>query len=155
LVPLLLFIHSLVRWLVLISLLYAIFRAYRGWFRSKPFSKTDDLIRHSTATIAHIQLVVGLWLYFVSPIINYFLHNYREAVHNRDVRFFGMEHSLLMVMAVILITIGSSMAKRKKTDVEKHKTVAIWFLLALLVIFIAIPWPFSPFSANRPYFRAY
>jgi len=62
-------LHSLVRWFVLISLLFSIFRAYTGWLSKKNFSHFDNSVRHWTATIAHIQLVLGLWLYFISPII--------------------------------------------------------------------------------------
>jgi cytochrome c biogenesis factor len=149
----LLSIHSLFRWLVLISLLYAIYRAWRGWKRNKPYTKHDNLVRHLTATIAHIQLVLGLWLYFVSPVIHYFLHNYKDAVHQREVRFFGMEHSLMMLIAIVLITIGSMVARRKATDQQKFKAMAIWFTIALIVILILIPWPFSPITANRPYVR--
>ncbi|MCD6066151.1 MAG: hypothetical protein K0S33_977 [Bacteroidetes bacterium] len=149
----LLSIHSIFRWLVLLSLVYALYRAYRGWLGNKVFSKHDNSVRHWTATIAQVQMVLGIWLYFISPIIQYFLHNYKDAVHQREVRFFGMEHSLMMLIAVVLITIASMAAKRKTTDKAKFKTMAIWLTLALIVILIMIPWPFSSFTANRPYLR--
>ena len=150
----LLALHSLVRWFVLASLLFAIFRAYNGWFSKKSFSRLDNAVRHWTATIAHIQLVFGLWLYCVSPIISYFLHNYKEAVHQRAVRFFGMEHSLMMLTAIVVISIGSAKAKRRQTDNEKFKTMAIWFTIGLFTILTSIPWAFSPL-VNRPYFRSF
>lgn len=150
--PVVLAFHSLIRWFVLISLLYAIYRAYKGWLSKKTFSRHDNLVRHWTATIAHIQLVIGFLLYFISPIVDYFLHNYREAVHLREIRFFGMEHSLMMFIAIILITIGSAKARRQRTDKEKFKTIAVWFSIALLVILTSIPWTFSPL-VSRPYFR--
>ena len=84
--------HSLLRWLVLTSLLYSIFIAYRGWLLKKPFTKVDDLVRSVTTTIVHIQLVIGVWLYCISPVVHYFLHNFSEGVRNRQIRFFGMEH---------------------------------------------------------------
>lgn len=148
----LLFFHSLVRWLVFISLVFSIFRAYKGWFSKKNFTKTDDSIRHITATIAHIQLILGLWLYFISPIIDYFLKNFKTAVHEREIRFFGMEHSLMMLVAIVLITIGSMKAKRREQDEEKFKTIAIWYSVAFFIIILNIPWLFSPLTA-RPYFR--
>ena len=146
--------HSLIRWLVLASLLFAIFRAYKGWILGKEFSQFENSVRHWTATIAHIQLVLGLSLYFISPIIYYFLHHYKDAVHQRAVRFFGMEHSLMMLMGIIIVTIGSVKVKHKSKDKEKFRTMAIWFTIGLLVILISIPWPFSPF-ASRPYFRTF
>jgi hypothetical protein len=152
--PTVLALHSLVRWFVLTSLIFAIVRACNGWFLKKKFSRFDNAVRHWTATIAHIQLVLGLLVYFVSPIINYFLHHYKDAVHERQVRFFGMEHSIMMITAIVIITIGSAKAKRQPTDHGKYKTMSIWFTIALLIILTSIPWVFSPL-ASRPYFRAF
>lgn len=150
----LLFFHSLFRWLVLASLLYTLLRAYTGYTSNKVFTKTDNSIRHWTATISHIQLMIGFTLYFISPIVKYFLAQKKEAIHHLDIAFFGIIHISLMLIAVVVITIGSALAKRKPTDKEKFKTTLLWFSIALLIIFSAIPWPFSPL-ANRPYFRAF
>ncbi|WP_228388475.1 hypothetical protein [Chryseobacterium sp. CBo1] len=146
------FLHSTFRWLVLLSLVYSIFRAYKGYFSDKEFSKTDNSVRHWTATIAHIQLVLGITLYSQSPIIKYFWKNFDEAKESLDLLFFGLIHIFLMLFSIVLITLGSSISKRKMTDKEKFKTMLIYFIIALVIIFIAIPWPFSPL-ANRPYLR--
>jgi cytochrome c biogenesis factor len=150
----LLFFHSLTRWLVLCSLIFAIFRGYRGWLWRKPYLKFDDRVRHITATIAHIQLILGGWLYFISPVVAYFLHNFSVAMHERAIRFFGMEHITMMLIGITLITIGAAKAKRKKDDREKFKTMAIWFTVALLVILSSVPWSFSPLI-SRPNFRPF
>lgn len=146
------FYHSIVRWLVLASLVYAIYRAYRGYTSKSIFTKTDNSIRHWTATISHIQLVIGITLYSQSPIIKYFWNNFKEAAKNLDLLFFGLLHIVLMITAIVFITIGSALSKRKPTDNEKFKTMLLWFSISLVIIFLAIPWPFSPL-ANRPYFR--
>jgi len=148
----LLICHSFLRWLVLISLLYSIFRAYKGYSSQLLFTKTDDSVRHWTATIAHIQLIFGILIYVQSPIVKYFWKNFSEGIQNSETVFFGILHIFLMLTGIVLITIGSALAKRKKADSDKFKTMLLWFSVALLIIFIAIPWPFSPFS-NRPYFR--
>ena len=150
----LLTLHSFVRWLVLASLLFTIYKSYQGWFSGKPFTNFDNFIRHSTATISHVQLLIGLLLYYVSPIVSYFFQNFSEAVHNREIRFFGMEHSLMMFIAISVISGGSSIAKRKVKDAEKFKTLAIWYTIALFIIFFSIPWGFSPL-VSRPYFRLF
>ncbi|HEY5825122.1 MAG TPA: hypothetical protein VIT44_12180 [Cyclobacteriaceae bacterium] len=147
-------LHSLVRWFVLVSLLYSIYRAYRGWLSGKTFSRFDNSLRQWTMTVAHIQLVIGLWLYLLSPIVDYFLHNFSEAVHLREIRFFGMEHITMMVIAITLITIGSAKAKRKQMDSEKFKIMAVWFTIALVIILTSIPWNFSPL-VSRPYLRPF
>ncbi|RDC65085.1 hypothetical protein [Adhaeribacter pallidiroseus] len=150
----LLTLHSWVRWLVLVSLLLALFYAYRGWFTNKPFTKSDNTIRNLATSFAHIQILLGLCLYYISPITTYFLHNFKEAVHQREIRFFGMEHSSVMFIALVVITIGSSKAKRHSQDKQKFKIMALWFTIGLLLILSSIPWAFSPL-VSRPYFRAF
>ncbi|GAB4051435.1 hypothetical protein [Spirosoma litoris] len=150
----LLVVHSIFRWLVLLSLFYAIFRAYKGFTTQAVFSKTDNSVRHWTATIAHLQLTIGVILYSKSPIVSYFWHDFKNTIAHIDTAFFGLVHMLLMLVSVIVLTIGSALAKRRPTDQEKFRTMLIWFSIALFIIFIAIPWPFSPL-ANRPYLRVY
>lgn len=146
------FLHSLTRWLVLISLMYTVYRSFKGYFSNRKFTETDNAVRHWTATIAHIQLIIGMIFYFKSPVIQYFWKNFNAAKESFEHVFFGLIHIILMVTAISMITIGSALAKRKFPDREKFKTMGIWFCIALIIILIAIPWPFSPF-ANRPYFR--
>lgn len=146
------FIHSSVRWFVVISLVYAIVRAWHGYLKGRTFTKADNTVRHWTATIAHVQLVIGMIFYTQSPVIRYFLKNFKEEVADWAVGFYGLVHPILMLVAIVLITIGSAMAKRKPSSKEQFRTMLIWFSVAFLIIFIAIPWPFSPL-ANRPYFR--
>lgn len=150
----LLFFHSIFRWLVLPGLLFGIVRGVRGWSGQQPFTRMDDMIRHVTATIAHIQLMIGYVLYFNSPLIQYFRSNFSEAIHQPDLLFFGLIHITLMTLAIVVITIGSAAAKRQETARGKFRTMAIWFTAALIIIFIAIPWPFSPL-AHRPYLRLF
>jgi hypothetical protein len=148
----LIFLHSFTRWLVVISLVYAIYRAYSGLKLQKSFSKTDHSIRHWTATIAHTQLIIGILLYTQSPSIKYFWKHTKDALQNWDVTFYSLIHAFIMLLAIVILTIGSAKAKRMQTDSEKFKTMLTWFLIAFILIFCAIPWPFSPLS-NRPYFR--
>jgi hypothetical protein len=147
-------VHSLMRWLVLAGLLMAIVRSFKGWFAGRTFGRADNTIRHGVATIAHIQLVVGYLLYFTSPLVTYFRSNINTAIHNSDARFFGLIHIIAMTIAVIVVTLGSSLAKRKVGDRAKFKTIAIAFTVALAIIALAIPWPFSPF-AKRAWLSLY
>ncbi|SKB41644.1 hypothetical protein [Daejeonella lutea] len=152
--PTIIALHSLIRWFVLISLLYSISRAYIGWLRTKPFAKHDNLSRALTARFAEIQFLLGVILYFLSPIVDYFLHNFKDAIHLREIRFFGMEHITMMIIAVGVITTGSGKVKGMPTDQEKFKTMAIWFSIGLLIILTSIPWPFSPL-VSRPWIRTF
>lgn len=152
--PTLLAIHSLVRWMVLAALLTALYRAYGGWRSGRAFSGVDHTLRRWTAIIAQVQLALGLWLYTVSPFSGYFLEHFPESVHLREFRFFGMEHSLMMCVSVVLVTVGSVKAKRKIADRGKFRAMAIWYTVALLIIVASIPWSFSPFT-SRPLFRPF
>lgn len=150
----LLVLHSINRYLVLISLLYAIVIAWNGLRSNKIFSESNNRARHLTATIAHIQLMLGLCLYFISPIVKF---NVFEGPGNDIVSehtFFRYIHLVLMVISVIIITIGAAKAKRMDTNRLKFKTMLLWYSISLLIILIAVPWPFSPL-ANRPYFRSF
>jgi hypothetical protein len=152
--PFLLALHSLVRWFVLASLLLASIIAWRGWLGNKVYNSFDNAVRMIAASFAHLQLVIGLTLYFISPIVDYFLHNFKTAVQMRQIRFFGMEHVTMMLIGITLITIGSAKARRKLHDKAKFKTMAIWFTIALLVILSSVPWSFSPLI-SRPNFRPF
>lgn len=147
-------LHSIFRWLVLASVLYAIFKAYLGYKSHQSFSNYDNKVRYWTATIAHIQLIIGIILYTKSSYTSYFIRNISTSLQHIEIVFYGLLHPLLMITAVVIITIGSSLAKRKKESVAKYKTILIWFSTALVIIFLAIPWPFSPLS-HRPYIRGF
>jgi hypothetical protein len=148
----LLSLHSIFRWFAFIALVIALVRAWYGWKKNLAFSNIDKKIRMLAVTGIHIQMVLGVWLYFESSIVSYFLHNFNTAVHQREIRFFGMEHITMMVIAVTLITIGSAKSRRAKTDHDTFKAITIWFGIGLLIIFFSIPWKFSPLT-SRPYWR--
>ncbi|NGM73137.1 hypothetical protein [Sphingobacterium sp. SGL-16] len=150
----LLVFHSLIRWLVLVFILYSIYRAFVGLVNDRAFSKTDNAFRHWTATVAHIQLIIGIILYTKSPLVKYFWKEKESSFQNLELTFYGLIHIILMLTAIVVVTIGSAKAKRQQTNKEKFKTMLVWFSIALIIIFIAIPWPFSPFS-GRPYFRIF
>lgn len=148
----LLSLHSIFRWLVVIGVLYTLYRAYSGIFSKRTFDPADAKTRKYTVIFAHIQLVFGLALYFMSPLTKYFMSNFSTAVKVRDIRFYGMEHTVVMVVAIALLTIGSAISKKKTDDRAKFKALAIWFTIAVILVLLMTPWPFSPFS-GRPFFR--
>jgi hypothetical protein len=147
-------LHSIIRWFVLLSLLYCLYRAWRGRRGDRAYTALDDAARRLTAAIAQIQFLIGLSLYFLSPIVDYFLKNFKEAVHMREIRFFGMEHSLMMFIAVALISIGSQKVGQQVGDQAKFRAMWVWYGIALLVILTSIPWEFSPL-VSRPSWRSF
>lgn len=135
----LLFLHSLFRWLALAGLLYALLLSVNGWLNHSAFTPLHDRVRHWSATIVHLQFAIGMLLYFQAPRV--------------DV-FFRILHPLLMFSAVVLVTLGSSFTKRRKNDRQKFRTWTTFYLIALALIFFAIPWPFAPW-APRPFLRTF
>ncbi|ACU61237.1 hypothetical protein [Chitinophaga pinensis] len=147
----LLVLHSLLRWLMLGSLCYAIYTAWRGVSQRLPFTERANAIRNWTTTISHIQLVIGMTIYMLSPLVNMKITGMQVAPFG-DYTFFRYVHISLMILVIVLITIGSARAKRIAGDQEKYQVILRWFLMALAVLLIAIPWPFSPL-AQRPWLR--
>jgi len=140
----LLHIHSFFRYIILILILIAIYKAFSGWLGKKPFTKGNKILNLLTLIFAHSQLLFGLWIYFQSPVVQF--SNLSNA--SKEVRFFTIEHIAMMLIAITLITLGYSLSKKGKTDEAKHKRIAIFFLVALILILIAIPWPCGPFVSR-------
>jgi glucan phosphoethanolaminetransferase (alkaline phosphatase superfamily) len=152
--PFLLPLHSLIRWLLVAALLYCLISSLHGVIKKARYSKVDNTLRSITSGVSHVQLIIGLILYFKSPVTTYFRNNTAEAMRYMDIAFFGLFHIVFMLTAVVLLTIGASKAKRANTDLEKHKQVLLWFAVATAMILLAIPWPFSPYAA-RPFLRSF
>jgi len=83
-------------------------------FGKKGYTATDNKLRMYTVILTHVQLVLGLAIYFMSPMIKGALSDMKGAMANKALRFFTVEHTLMMVIAVVLITMGSAMAKNKR-----------------------------------------
>lgn len=137
--------HSLLRYIILALILVSIFKSFSGWFWKKPYLPGDKKVALFTLISAHLQLVVGLILYLISPTVKYALSD-PGTMTDPGLRFWAVEHISMMIIAIALITVGYATAKRGATDEAKHKKIAIFYLIALIVIFIAIPWPWSAVS---------
>lgn len=129
--------HSGLRWVVLILLLLAIFRAFARK-NSGLYEKSDKMINLFTMVSLHIQLVLGLILYFTSPKV-VFVDGWMKV---SQARFFGMEHILVMIIAIALVTIGRGKAERTTEPRKKHGYIALWYTIGLVLILASIPWPF-------------
>jgi hypothetical protein len=151
--PFILFLHGFGRWLVLIGVLGAVLIAFMGWRHHWIFTPFINGWRHWTATVAHLQLLLGVLLYFQSPVVAYAIPDDPNHLVNEHT-YFRYLHISLMFIAVVIVTIGSAKAKRVQADQAKFRTMLLWFAAGLLIILIAIPWPFSPL-ASRPLLRGY
>ncbi|MCC9135121.1 hypothetical protein ACFSKU_18475 [Pontibacter silvestris] len=130
--------HSYLAYLVLLGLLISFGNALAGLFGNKPFSDKDRKLSLLGLIPAHLQWVIGLILYFVSPRGASLASG--AAMKDSVSRLYFLEHPLTMVIAVVLITIGYSRAKRLQIDSKRFKSIAIFYGLALVLILIRIPW---------------
>ncbi|MDX1627247.1 MAG: cytochrome B [Fulvivirga sp.] len=135
--------HSGLRWLVLIALLIAIFNAFAKR-RSQAFTKKDKMIGLFALIFTHIQLLTGLVLYFISPLVQFS----EGTMKNSVLRFYTVEHISLMLVAIALITIGYSKSKKATADRKKFGNILTFYLIGLILILISIPWPFRELGAG-------
>lgn len=133
-------LHSALRYVVLVLLVVAIVKSLIGWFSGKQFDKTDDRIGLFLMAAAHLQLVIGLVLYFVSPLLEVALTDMGAAMKDANLRFWAVEHITLMIVAIIAVTVGRVSTKKAATDLKKHQRSAIFYAIAFGLIMNAIPW---------------
>jgi len=133
-------IHSYWAYIVLFILIFAIINAFIGILKKKKFTNKDLRIGLFTLILVHIQLLIGLAWYFMSPTYKALKTNGGAIMKDADARLLAIEHPITMILAIIFITIGWSKHKKKTTDLSKFKTFAIFYGIALLLILTRIPW---------------
>jgi len=127
-------LHSGFRYIVFVLVLLAIIQSLLGWLGGKPYTEGNRKINLFALISAHTQLLIGIVLYFVSPYVQFNSNTMKDAT----TRYFTVEHWVMMIVAIALITIGYSKSKKKLMAAAKHKTVAIFYIIAFLVIIGAI-----------------
>lgn len=127
-------LHSGFRYIVFVLLLIAIIQSLLGWLNRKPYTELNRKINLFTLISAHIQLLIGIVLFFLSPNVQF----NADTMKNDTTRYFTVEHWLMMLIAIAFITIGYSRSKKLVMPESKHRTVAIFYLIGLLIIIIAI-----------------
>ena len=134
-------LHSIWAYIALLMLIIAVVNAIISLTSNKGFKAKDLRIPLFTLIVTHIQLILGLIALFSSAHFNFLKDNGMGAVmKNAEARLFIVEHPLMMIIAVILITVGFKKLKKKSTDKEMFKTIAIYYGIALLLVLSRIPW---------------
>jgi len=133
-------IHSYWAYLVLIVLVLAVVNAIIGFVKKREFSDKDLRIGLFTLIFSHIQLLIGLGWYFSSPYFKALKTNGSEVMGDSATRLLAVEHPIMMIIALVLITIGWSKHKKKTEDASKFKTFVVFYGIALVLILARIPW---------------
>ena len=129
-------VHSILAYAALGLLVLASINAIFGLTSNKLFTDKDLRLSLFTLIICHIQLLVGLILYFVSPLGSAQLGNMKDAA----MRLTSLEHPLINIIALVLITIGWSKHKKEESNNGKFKKIAVFYALGLVLILSRLPW---------------
>jgi hypothetical protein len=132
------YFHSYIAALTLAFIILAIVYNIYSMVKKKAFIKTNNLANLLGMVSAHIQLLFGLVLYFVSPLG--FSMFSGAAMKNSLTRLYILEHPFTMIIAVALITLGYLKAKKALDDKQKYKRIVIFYSIGLLLILSRVPW---------------
>ncbi len=129
-------IHSYWAYIVLAVLIYTVINAVIGLVKKKEFTHKDFRLGLFTLITTHIQLLIGLGWYFMSP----WYKSMKASGIDSSNRLLAVEHPIMMILAIVLITMGWSKHKKKVKSESKFKTFALFYGLALVFILSRIPW---------------
>ncbi|WP_158962095.1 hypothetical protein [Myroides fluvii] len=128
--------HSGVAYLALIFLIIVVINAFVGLSSKKEFTEKDRKLGLIGLIFCHIQLLLGIILYFVSPLVQ----SFGVAMKDSTLRLYALEHPLINIIAIALITIGWSKHKKTTDSNKKFKMFAIFYTIGLVLILSRIPW---------------
>lgn len=126
--------HSVFRYFVLIFLIIFVVRALMGWMNKSSYNKLDEKLGLWLFMVTHTQLVLGLVLFFISPAVVFSAASMKDAT----ARYWLVEHSSMMLIAIVLITLARITTKKITDSAAKYKKLFIYNAIALLLIVVAI-----------------
>jgi len=132
--------HSGWAYIVVIMVTVATVNALIGFFRKSEFGNKDFSLSLIALIVTHIQLLLGIVLYFVTPYFDAWANGMGDVMANDILRFHLVEHVLTMIIAVVLITIGYSKHKKQRTSQGKFRRLAIFYPIAFILIMSRLPW---------------
>lgn len=145
----LLTVHNMMRWAVLLGGLYAITKSVLGIVNKRDFTKQENLSHAIFVGLCHLQLLLGLILYFVSPRVSAALSGgMGAAMKDSGNRMLAVEHIATMIIAIVLIQVGRIISKKQTDAMAKHKKALVFFGIGMLLILSRIPWATSPLWPN-------
>lgn len=147
-----LLVHSWNRWIILLAGLAVIILAIKGIAGKAHFASVHRKSSLIFISSLHLQLLIGLLLYFVlSPFTTQALSDFGAAMKDSTLRYWAVEHSVVNILAIAIAQVGSILAKRKSNDRAKLKTTLIWTAIAYILILAMIP--MGMMGEARPWFR--
>ncbi|MCY1021285.1 hypothetical protein [Pyxidicoccus sp. MSG2] len=149
-----LFLHSWLRWGVVVLGVLTLGRSLLGWLRARAWTPADRRLQLFFVSAFDLQLLLGMTLYFaLSPLTPRSMEALRTNLSVSFLRFFSLEHPVMMLLALIAAHVASALSRRAGEAQRKHRVWAVGLLVAMLLIALGIPWPWL--SHGRPLFRGF
>lgn len=135
--------HSGLRYIVLLLLIIAVVNAAVKYSKNE-YTKKDKFIDLFAMVFLHIQLLIGIVLYFWNLSANKFVRFSTTIFEdmNQILRYFTIDHPFGMIVAIAIITVAYVKSKKMADPVKKHRSIFLWYLIGLIIILASIPWPF-------------
>lgn len=134
-------LHNTLRWIILLGALITLLKYFIGWFGQKNWEKSDNILGAVFTGLMDLQFLIGIGLYaFLSPITKAAFQDFGVAMKNADLRFYAVEHLIMMIFAIILVHIGRIKSKRATQSKTKYSNGLLFFGIAYIIILAGIPW---------------
>lgn len=131
--------HNQLRWLVLVTAVLMLIILFRGWNGQIPWRPHDDRLNKVFVGLFDLEVFVGAVLYYTSKITHAAFQDFGQLMSVKLTRFFGLEHPLAMIVALVLVHAGSVMGRRAE-GAARYRRMAIMYTLALGIVSASIPW---------------
>jgi cytochrome c biogenesis factor len=141
-------LHNLIFWIIFLSGLWANFRTWRGHLTETPWTRRERIAGLVFSMSLATQLLIGLILYFNSPIVHSLMTGVAAGPERVKAVFFALLHPLVMFTAVVFSQVGYSVSKRLRDDRAKYRVAAMCYTAALVVLLTAVPWPFLSYGRS-------
>jgi hypothetical protein len=145
-------LHNVLRWIVLAAGVLALARAVGAASGGRGWSDTDTKVLRAFVGAFDLQVLLGLFMYFGTSALGVrTLALGSAAMKDSTLRFFAVEHIVGMLAAAAVLHVGTARARRLGDAPARQKRTAIVVGIALVIVFVSIPWPFYPYA--RPLLR--
>jgi hypothetical protein len=135
------FIHSYFAYLVITLLVVSTIRFLVRYVLSKDYTPTDFRLALITFIVSHTQLLIGLFLYFISDKFSLWYElSFNEIINSPINRLYLIEHPIVNIIAIVFITRGYSLHKKRRVSNSKFKAIGFNYLLGLVLLLSRIPW---------------
>lgn len=146
--------HSVIRWIIIITLATTFIVLLLNKHKNRAFTKNNYNWLQLVCLILNIQFIVGILLFSKSQLVVLFWENFQETVKLRQPRFFGLEHPSMMLLGIVLFNYFTFKMRNKINTKQANLYFLKRLILIIIIILSSVPWAFSPLT-SRPNFRTF